>query len=148
MLREIFNLSKVKKRDMGVVEFIIVLIIALVVAGIFFYGFKRRGPWGTFWVFLLILFLAGLAGRLWINPSDTENYGYAWLPVVFWVFVVAALIGMASGGTRAEGQEAAGVDKDNTDENTADVETAITFGIFFWVLVTVLLVAIIVGLLT
>lgn len=133
---------------MGVVEFIIVLIIALVVAGIFFYGFRRRGPWGTFWVFLLILFLAGLAGRLWITPSGPETYGYAWLPVIFWVFVVAALIGMASGGPRAEGHKAAGVDREKSDENTADVETAITFGIFFWVLVTVLLVAIIVGLLT
>lgn len=131
-----------------VVDFFIILVIALLIASIFFYGFNRRGPWGAFWVFLLILFLAAWAGRLWIASTGPQFYGYGWLPVILWVFVVAAAIGMASGTTRAEGyREVTEREELRGEPDATDVGGAIVLGTVFWVIFTVLLAAIIAGLL-
>lgn len=128
---------------MEILEILILLIIVVVVGAIFYYGFKRRGPWGTFWAFLLILFLAALAGRVWIEPAGPELWGYTWLPIVFWIFVVALIIGIA--GDRNKDPDY----RKNTQQEVAEdtTETAAAFGAFFWILLSLLLVTIILGLL-
>ncbi len=130
---------------MGITAFIIVLLIALFIGGIFFYGLKRRGPWGAFWVFLLVLFLASWAGRLWIAPAGPVFWGFGWLSVIFWVFIIALIIGLA---TPPERDRIVDYEPDTKTEITeSDRGTAVVFGFFFWILMLVFIIAIIGGLL-
>ncbi len=122
-------------------EFIAFLIIAFLVTSIFFYGFKRGGPW-TFWVFLLMLFLAAWAGRLWITPIGPEWWGVAWVPLVSFVFIVGLLIAIATPRKDTTGKES----KTGAGKPTGEATAA--FGIFFWSLIILLLAAIIAGLLS
>lgn len=130
---------------MDFVEVIIVLFIALIIGSAFFYGLRRRGPWGAFWVFLIILILAAWAGRLWLTPAGPLFWGYGWLPVIFWVFIIALLIAIAS---PSEEERTVDYEPDTRTEITeGDERTAAAFGLFFWLLLLILIVAIIVGLL-
>lgn len=143
---------------MEIAEIIGILILALVIGAIFYYGFNRRGPWGAFWVFLLILFLAGMAGRYWVTPAGPVIWGYAWLPLIFWIFMIALLIGIA---TPVQDERVdAPRDRDriisSTDEERAELDAAsepeagaagaaAAFGIFFWFILLMLIIAIVAG---
>lgn len=129
---------------MEIVEFIVVLFMALIVASIFFYGFRSRGPWSAFWVFLLILFLAGWAGRLWVTPAGPAIWGFGWLPVLMFVFIVALLIAAAS--PREDTTTSDEIRRSRTRATRPDTEAGAAFGIFFWVLLIVLIAAIVAGL--
>lgn len=132
----------------AVAEFIGALVIALIIGALFYYGFKRRGPW-AFWVFLLILFFTAWAGSFWIEPAGPLIWGFAWLPIFFWVFIVALVIA-AAGETSATSRYERTTDVETTDREITESEAgaAAAFGIFFWVLLGILLAAIIIGLLT
>lgn len=144
---------------MEFLEVLLILIIALVIGAIFYYGLGRRGPYGAFWAFLLILFLAGLAGRFWITPAGPVVWGFAWLPMIFWIFIIALLIAAATPTQDeqidpARDQERVVSRSDATrsarDRRTAEdrVEGAgavAVFGIFFWILLLLLIMAIIAG---
>lgn len=149
---------------MNAAEIIGILLIAIVIGAIFYYGLGRRGPWGAFWVFLLVLILAAWAGRYWITPAGPILWGYAWLPLFFWVFMIALLIGIAS-PTEEERIETTGTDQEriisrqDKKRAAADRESrvratdpeasgaAAAFGIFFWLLMLIFIAAIITGLL-
>lgn len=147
---------------MELLEILIILIIALLIGSVFYYGFGRRGPYGAFWIFLLILFMAGLAGRYWITPAGPVMWGYAWFPLLFWIFLVAILIAAASPAeddrdTTAREQDRV-ISRTDADANRTEAEqtiaeerlaasgTAAALGIFFWLILILLLIAIIAGL--
>lgn len=129
---------------MELIEFLIGFFIALFVGIIMFYGFKRRGPWNAFWIFLLFLILAAWAGRLWLAPVGPEFWGFGWLSVVFWVFIFGLLIAIAtptdpSAVDRYDPETGTRIPADTTGAGTA-------FGFLFWMLLLFLLIAIIGGL--
>lgn len=128
---------------MGVFGVIGFLIIALIIASIFYYGLGRRGPWGAFWAFLLILFFAGWAGSLWIAPAGPVLWGYAWLPIIFWVFMVALIIAVATPSDRP-----VEYDETTSEPSTGEAGAAAALGLFFWILLALLVAAILIGLLT
>lgn len=144
---------------MELLEILFILIIALVIGAIFYYGFGRRGPYGAFWVFLLILFLAGLAGRFWITPAGPVMWGFAWLPLIFWIFIIALLIGAATPTTYERVDAARDQERivSETDANRSrrdrtvpdggaeSAGAAAAFGLFFWILLFLFLIAIITG---
>ena len=59
----------------------IVLIFAftLIISLISYFIFGVRGPWDSFWVKTLLLFLFLLAASLWIKPIGPEWYGIQWV---------------------------------------------------------------------
>lgn len=143
---------------MEIAEIIGILILALVIGAIFYYGLGRRGPWGAFWVFLLILFLAGMAGRYWVTPAGPVIWGYAWLPLIFWIFMIALLIGIATPVQDERIDTPRDRDRiiSSTDERRADLDAAsepeadaagaaAAFGIFFWFILLMLIIAIVAG---
>ncbi len=129
---------------MGFVEIVIVFFIALAIASLFFYGFRSRGPWGAFWVFLLILFLSAWVGRLWLTPAGPVLWGFAWLPVMFFVLIIALAIAVAS--PREEDRTVDYEPETGTEIRESDRGVAAVFGVFFWTLLIVLIVAVIAGL--
>ena len=130
---------------MELLEFIIGFLIALIIAAVLFYGFRQRGPWNAFWIFLLFLVLASWAGRLWLTPAGPVLWGFGWLSVVFWVFVFGLLIALATPQKK----------NDRTVDYEPDTKTRITsgankttavFGLLFWLLLLLMLIAIVGGL--
>lgn len=130
----------------GVTGLVGALILALIVAAIFHYGFGRSGPWGPFWTFLLVLFFAAWAGSLWIEPVGPVIYGFAWLPTLFWIFIVALIIIAAAGEDRTT--RPTGTEIPETGVPESEVGTAAALGLFFWILLGLFVIAILIGLLT
>ncbi len=110
------------------------ILIAFLVGALFYYIFKSTGPWGTFWSFLLILILAGLAGSFWINPVGPVFWDIAFLPVLFVVFIFALLLAAATPPSRRETGEY------RSGEPSEDEAGAIAIGSFFWILMSILLI--------
>lgn len=131
---------------MGIAEFIVILLLAILVSSIFFYGFKSRGAAKAFWVLLFILFLAGWAGRLWLNPAGPVLWGYAWLPVFFFVFIMALLIALATPSDSQKAARNARLRESQSGVTEPEEEAGAAFGILFWVLILFLFTAIVVGL--
>ena len=54
-------------------ELIIVFFSTFLFSLIFVYGLKNKGPWGNFWNFSIVNFLAVWAIMSWINPDYLDN---------------------------------------------------------------------------
>lgn len=121
---------------MAFVEIIITVLTAFFVGILFYYGFKSSGPWGTFWSFLVILILAGLAATAWITPVGPAIWGYAWFPTLMVILIFALLLSAAT-PTRHRRRRELNLEKETepSEEETA----AIAIGGFFWILLLILL---------
>jgi small-conductance mechanosensitive channel len=124
---------------MGVIDFIILLFIVLIIGGVFSYGFNTKGPWGSIWVFMLILLMTGWAGMLWITPMGPVYGGYAWVPIVFFIIFIGLLIAAAT----PSAHNAAFRPREKASEK--EERSAAMFGVFFWILIILLLIAILTG---
>ncbi len=122
---------------------LIAFITAALLAAIFSYGFKTKGPWGSFWTFFLILFLTIWAAEFWVTPIGPA-WGYwdetAWLPLVM-IGVLMALILAAATPPRREVPHEPGEPESQTENAIVAV-----VGVFFWISIVVLAALIIAGL--
>lgn len=120
-------------------ELLLALIFGLIIAAAFAYGLGRPAPWGGFLWFFLVIFLVGWVVALWVEPVGPAVWGIAWLPVLFAGLLVALLIAaLAAPAPRPSGAVAPAA------EAAAD-ETAAGVGLFFWLLLVVLFIAIALG---
>jgi hypothetical protein len=131
------------------------LLVALLFTLVFSASYRKRGSWGALLIFFLIIFLASWAGQLWINPIGPMVYGVSWVPLIFVGLVFAFLLMAASppqppkrkgttGGIGASGISASNAPADS--ESTEEEEVAaLAVGVFFWILLIVLFVAIVLG---
>ena len=123
---------------MTFLEIILTIIAAILIGILFYYVFKTTGPWGSFWTFLLILVLAGLAAEAWITPYGPVYYDVAWLPTLFVIILFALLLAAASPSTRRETDyiETTGTEPPATNA------AAVALGVFFWFLLLFLFIAV------
>jgi len=98
--------------------------------------FKSTGPWGTFWSFLLILVLVGLAAEAWIEPVGPVAWGVAWIPTLFVIFLFALLLAAATPPRNRSVRDTATEPTTTPEEETA----AVAVGGFFWIFMFFLLV--------
>jgi hypothetical protein len=118
-------------------EILLTILGALLIGVLFYYVFKSTGPWGTFWSFLLILILVGLAAEAWIEPVGPVAWGVAWVPTLFVVFLFALLLAAATPPRR----DRRVTDTTTTEPTTTEEETAaVAVGAFFWIFMFFLLV--------
>ncbi|MFW6370672.1 MAG: hypothetical protein ACOC10_05630 [Bacteroidota bacterium] len=110
------------------------IFIAFLVGAMFYYIFKTTGPWGTFWSFLLILILAGLAGSFWVTPVGPVFWNVAWIPVFFIIIIFALLMAAATPPRRREARDY------SSSEPSEDEAGALAIGSFFWILMSILLI--------
>ncbi|MFO7893117.1 MAG: hypothetical protein R6U63_05250 [Longimicrobiales bacterium] len=114
-------------------EIILAFAIGLLLALIFAYGLGRTGPWGGFVWFFLVVFLTAWAVGLWVEPVGPALWGAAWVPILFGALFVALLV------AAIPPRPARPADVAEPDA----VGTAAAVGLFFWLLVVILLIAII-----
>ncbi len=122
-------------------EILFTVLLAVVVGIFFYYVFKYTGPWGSFWTFLLILILAGLAAGRWIEPIGPVFYDVAWVPVLFVILLFALLLAAV---TPAEPREryVTPAEKQEIEREEAPV---LALGVVFWVFFLFLLVVTVAG---
>ena len=128
--------------------FWVTIVYALFIALIFsviFGAFRNHGPWGNFWVFLLILFLGMWAVGLWFTPVGPVWYGVAWLDLLLVGFVLALLLGAAgekSDRSYIRDQEG---EVDLVAESKREPGALRIAGIFFWLFLVAIIISIIIG---
>ena len=113
-------------------EIVLAFVIGLLLALIFAYGFGRTGPWGGFLWFFLVLFLTAWAVGLWAEPIGPVVWDVAWVPIFFGALFVALLVAAIP---PTPGRPSA-----VSEPETAETVTAV--GLFFWLMLLVLGVAI------
>lgn len=121
---------------MFIMDFLIALLIALLLTAIFA-GILRGHRFGAALIFFfVVLLLATWAGGVWITPLGPEISGVKWLSFVlvglFFALVLTAAL-PPDPGRRTKTQPVA-----QTPESAAPV---VLFGLFFWVLIGALVVA-------
>jgi len=119
------------------VDLLFALAVALLLTAIFAAGFRNRGPWAAWWVFLLVVFLAAWAGGVWITPFGPLLFDTYWLPILV-VGLIFALLLAAAVPARAPRTRAEAI-----AEARAEEEAAAAFSVFFWILLIGLAIAIV-----
>jgi len=120
-------------------EYLLIILGAVFVGVLFYYVFKMKGPWGTFWSFVIILILAGIAAEQWITPVGPIAYGIAWVPTVFVILLFALLMAAISPSHKMK------IPSDNKSERKEKESTALGLSAAFWVFLIFLLFIIVWG---
>lgn len=115
------------------------IIATLIMLPLFLLG--RTGPWSGWLWFALVLFLFTWAGGAWVGPYGPTFWGFFWLPFLFFglifAFLMAAAVPPRPPRTRREAIEQAQA------ERKAESITTVTLGVFFWILVAGLVMALV-----
>lgn len=113
---------------------LVTVLTAIIISAVFYFLLKSVGPWRSFWSFLLVLVLAGLAAGLWITPVGPVMWGVAWVPTIMAIIIFALLLGAAS-----PSREKKNATNEDSSEPTPRDRKAATLGAFFWILLIFML---------
>ena len=115
------------------------------IGAIFFYGFSVRGPWGSFWPFLIVLVVG-----IWLVSAISDPVGplyweIAWLDFLIIGFIFALLLSAAT-PTRIDKRRFKEFYTSRPDDLPSEpAEPVIAIGIWFWLMLLLIVIAIIVG---
>lgn len=129
---------------MAVLEIVITITLAIIIGALFYYAFRSRGPWGSFWSFFLILLLGGIAAEAWMEPIGPQYWNISWVPTII-VMIVLALILAAATPTQRESAKGKSTRAPTRNTPNKREVAAVAFGGFFWLLTLILLVVAIWG---
>jgi len=130
---------------MTALEISLIIIGAVLIGVVFYYVFKVSGPWGKLWSFLLILILAGIAAEAWITPVGPVIWDVAWIPTLVVIIGVALLLGALTGSGNKKNTTRNNAMMDKEKNSGVKTATVAAFGIFFWVFVIFIAVAVLMG---
>ncbi|MFL5753257.1 MAG: hypothetical protein ACJ76F_07620 [Bacteroidia bacterium] len=97
------------------------------------FSFFLKRPMKGLGVFFIIVFLATWTGQLWIVPFGPVQWGIAWIPLFITALFFSLLFFAIS-------PPVASKNPDVTEE-----APLIALGLFFWIIVILLIVAIVIG---
>jgi hypothetical protein len=119
-------------------EIVAALVMALIIT-LFFSGvLKHKGPWGAIWLVFITIFLASWAGYLWINPFGPMVMGVSVMPI----FAVGLIFAFILAAVTVPTQRTV---KNLTIKEDVPSDTKIAIGIFFWIVLILLVIAIVTG---
>ena len=121
------------------------IITAVVVAILFYFILKIKGPWSNFWTFFLLLFLSIWAASLWVSPMGPMYWGVAWVPLIF-IGIIAALL-LAAIPIRSEpknGEFSNDATEEGLRRKNYGIGTATLSGVF-WMFMVILMIAVVIG---
>jgi hypothetical protein len=127
---------------MVLLEILFVTLMAIIIGSLFYHVFKYSGPWGSFWTFILVLILAGLASATWVRPIGPTYWNISWIPVIFVIVLFALLLAAASPPSTRK-KEMLEEEQVPTSPQANPAVIAVSF--LFWVFIIFLLVAAIWG---
>lgn len=109
---------------------------ALIVSAIFALGFRRTGPWASFFIFFMLIFLISWAGGVWLTPMGPPLWGAYWLSFLLVGLMGALLLAAAPLGRKRESTVEL---VDGKREKKEEKAALMLMGTFFWVLVLALI---------
>ncbi len=113
-------------------EIIGAILIAVLVGFLFYYLFKSKGPWGSAWTFILILFVGIWFLAALTDPIGPVYWNIAWLDFLIFALLFALLLSAAT--PTAVDRERLRKYYSNQPKETADPDAAaVAVGIWFWV---------------
>jgi hypothetical protein len=128
---------------------------AIVLTVIFAAIFRNTGPWNGFWIFFILIFLIALGVGEWAAPVGPSAWGYYWIPGLLAAIVLALILAAVVPSTPSNLRNTRNVvDEETITEpaNTPDLteptdteNTTLAFGIFFWIVIIVLVIIAIAG---
>ncbi|MGZ3900630.1 MAG: hypothetical protein ACXVNM_04385 [Bacteroidia bacterium] len=119
-------------------EIVAAFLMALIIT-VFFSGvLKHSGPWDAIWLVFITIFLASWAGYLWINPFGPMVMGVSIMPI----FVVGLIFAFILAAVTVPKRR---VVKDLEIKEDIPSDTKVAIGIFFWIVLILLVVAIVTG---
>ena len=121
-------------------DLIFALIIALLLVALFSILFQIRGPWNNLLWFFLIVLLVTWAGGIWLSPMGPPIRQFYWLPFLVAGLIIALLLAAATIPMSREESTVELIDQEKRRAKRWVAGTAL--GIFFWLLVLLLLAAI------
>jgi len=124
---------------MFLVDLLVVLAIALLLTTIFSVGLGNAGPWDSWLLFFVIVFLATWVGALWVRPVGPPLWGVYWLPALL-VGLVFALVLAAAVPSRTPGMA-----RRPEEREPVERQTALAVSVFLWLLLIGLLITVILG---
>ena len=128
---------------MGAIQVIAVILLALLIGGLFYYGLNSRGPWGSFWTFLLIVFFGMWVAAIWIEPVGPVWYGTAFLDLLFVGLLFAVLLAAATPRPPSRPKSNRSAEAEVRREAAAGT---VAIGFFFWILLFLFFIAVAIGL--
>jgi hypothetical protein len=127
-------------------ELVAAIVIAILLTAIFYFAFKTKGPWKTFWPFFIIILLIVWASALWLTPIGPAYWGIAWIPLLFIGLLMALLLSsMPNAGGRSSRTKFKVIRDKASIPAKSETGATTAIGILFWVFICLLLIAIIVG---
>ena len=125
------------------IHFIFAVIVALILSLILVRGVRKGGAWPGFLLAALFIFLAAWAGGVWISPFGPAVWDQALLPFIVAGLIAALIIAAVPIAGRQETSVQFSEEKRENVEGTPSPMAAI--GIFFWILLVILALAILLG---
>ncbi len=110
----------------------VALITAFLLTLIFSRSFSSKGPFGGLLLFFLIIFLSTWSGQLWVHPVTTPIWGIDWGLLIFTAIVFSVMMVALSGP----------VPTPTSNEAQVNQEAGIAIGLFFWILIILLVIAV------
>jgi hypothetical protein len=122
------------------IDLLFALVVALVVSSVFAFGFRRRGIWPRFWLLFLVILLFTWAGGIWIHPIGPTIKGVFWVPFLLIALLIALFLAVAIPPSlnRSRTSESPDLRKARRSEVNAFL------GVFFWILMMILITSIVV----
>jgi len=129
---------------MFILEVIFAVCISLLLSGLFVLVTRNRsGKTGSLWLFLII-FLATWAGGIWLKPFGPSLWGIHWLGFLVAGLFVSIILVITTPNRAPKGRrETLDILEKVARNRELDQITYLTLGIFFWILLAFLIIAII-----
>lgn len=122
---------------MFLVDFFFALAIAGVVTAVFTLLLGRRGPWGSWPIFFVLIFLVAWAGGVWVTPIGPPVWGLYWIPFLAVAILFSLLLAAATPPDKPPQSRI------EAWEQTRDMATtALVVETFFWLLLVGLVLSI------
>ena len=118
---------------------VVTILIVAILMGAFGWGERVEQPPMAAGLFLFfVILLAVWAGGIWLTPMGPIFYGAYWVPFIFFgIFMLLLLIAAAPGPRRPRTPAEA------AEQEQVAAASATAFGVFFWMLLIALLIAIV-----
>lgn len=141
------------------IQVLIALVIAIIITLIFYIPFKIKGPWQNFWSFFIIIFFGNLAAGTLVETIGSSIYGFYWIPGIFMGLIIALLLAavtpVAVDQKRKSKFDKIDYNKEEPGDNPrsadihsikyADEERSLSIGLFYWIVVVLLILAAVTG---
>jgi hypothetical protein len=99
--------------------------------------FRRSGSWSTIVAYFVVISLSAWVGGLWLRPAGPTLFGIYWLTFLFTGAIVTLLIAVLIPPEPLK--------RRGTEPIEVRVERRKLLGVFFWVLIVLLIFIIVLG---